>query len=252
MLLHRAGPGLAVAAAVLAVFADCGSSGARPDAGSPTDGGAAGDGGLDAGPVADGGTDAGSVADGGTDAGTPTDGGEGRCGLDAGVDPQVAQCAACLETSCAVQRAACGAECYALQACLDAVCAGLAGSGGSEEAQCQVYCQGLHPAGKDQHVAYAACASTAPCGGTSGSCSANPYDFQQCAANQRSGCCKSVVDACAANGDCSAYQACTASCSTLADCVSCGAGASQAVGRTLTEDLALCVEQTCFPEHWLP
>jgi hypothetical protein len=164
-----------------------------------------------------------------------------------GGDPTVAQCGACLDMQCSMEKAACNADCVAVQACIDAVCSHLSMIGSADEGACQVYCQTLHPAGKDAHLALANCVQTTACAG----CAAPPYDYEQCAAAQTAGCCKGAADACASSSDCTSYQACLSSCASASDCEKCGMG-SGAAGLMLYQALQTCIEQTCIAEYWLP
>jgi hypothetical protein len=161
----------------------------------------------------------------------------------------VGQCESCLSTACATEKAACTADCYAIQACLDTVCTNLSATGSPDEGACQVYCQSQHPAGKQPHLDWVNCvASAASC---SPPCAGPPYDYEQCAASETAGACKSKSDACVASMDCQTYKACVGACTSATACEACSAGASGMAGYTLYGDLQLCIDQTCLPLYWL-
>jgi hypothetical protein len=179
-----------------------------------------------------------------------------RPGIDGGGDAALAACAACLDGKCSMEKAACDAECWALQACIDAVCFNLSATSSPDEGACQVYCQGLHSAGKASHLAYVDCAASETPGPDAGvtcrpPCIGAPDDYDRCVAAATAGSCKAQADACAASSDCQAYEACANACTTLADCQACAQGASGA-GEPLFEALQLCLAHGCFAEEWLP
>ena len=190
------------------------------------------------------GSNAGSGAGGGTTGTTSSMTSSGTGG-----DPTVGQCESCLDTKCSAEKTACGPDCYAIQACLDAVCAHLSQTGSSTEGDCQVYCQTLHPNGKAPHLAYVNCVSGAAC---EPPCAGAPYDYDQCVAAQTAGACKAASDACNASSDCTMYKACAATCATFADCQKCGTGTSGAAGEKLYEAYTLCFDQSCLATYWLP
>jgi len=185
-----------------------------------------------------------------------------------GADPTVAECATCLDAECAAEKAACGADCYAIQACLDSVCFNLSATGASDEGACQVYCQSLSPNGKAAHLAYVNCANGQPealpgvptCGtpGDAGGCTCQPpcaaysYDYDQCVAAQNAGACQSARAVCLASSDCTAYQTCASGCTTLAACQACAATAGGAAGEKLYQAYQLCLDTTCLAQGWLP
>ncbi len=164
-------------------------------------------------------------------------------------DPEVAQCESCLDTMCSSQKAACSSDCFAIQACLDAVCSNLSATGASTEGDCQTYCEGLHPNGKQQLIDWVNCANGGVC---MPPCSGAPYDYEQCVAAQTAGACKSANDACSASSDCTAYKTCAGACTTSTDCQNCAMGTSGMNGLMLYEAFTLCVAQTCLAEEWLP
>ena len=165
------------------------------------------------------------------------------------IDPTTLKCESCLAGACAAEKAACNADCYSIQACLDAVCAHLSATAAATEGACQTYCEGLHPNGKAPLLAYVNCAQGAAC---EPPCAVAPYDYEQCAAAQTAGACKSASDACAASSDCTSYQACAGACTTDTACEACGMGTSGSAGEKLYESLQLCIDQTCLPLYWLP
>jgi hypothetical protein len=185
-------------------------------------------------------------ASGGSGSGASGSGGTTGTG---GEDPTSVMCHSCLDTMCATQKAACTGECYAIQACLDALCSSLSASGSSDEGKCQVYCQGLHPTGKQQHLDYVNCAAAGPC---TPPCAGAPYDLDQCTAVQLAGTCKAAADSCNGSQDCVTYKACIGACSTFADCQNCAMGTSGQNGLMLDEAVTLCVAQTCLAEEWVP
>ncbi len=188
--------------------------------------------------------------------------------LTGGSDPTGALCATCLRHECAAERAACTADCYAIQACLDTVCFNLSVIGSTDEGTCQVHCQALHPEGLMAHLAYVDCAYAQPQvidAGTddagpidAGSvtcippCLGYPYDYDLCVAAENAGGCKAALEACEASSDCKAYFACASTCTTYADCEACAAGTAGDAGESLYEAYQLCLDQVCFAQGWLP
>jgi hypothetical protein len=175
-------------------------------------------------------------------------------GGDAG---SVAACASCLDGRCSAEKMACDAECYGIQACIDAVCFNLSATGSPDEGACQAYCQGLHPAGKANHLAYVDCAANETPGPDAGTtclppCAGAPYDYEQCAAGATAGSCKPDADACTASSDCQAYKTCASACTTFNDCQTCAMGASGGAGEQLFETLQLCIAHACLAEEWVP
>jgi hypothetical protein len=189
-----------------------------------------------------------------------------------GDDNTVAPCASCLAAKCANQIQACnpavgGVDCYAIQACIDAVCFGLSMKGSSDEGMCQVYCQGLHPEAKQAHLNYFNCANEesmlvdADAGADAGGgppatcippCALYSYDYDRCVADQTAGACKAAFDACNACGDCKQYVDCASNCASWADCQKCFATPSGTVGEQIYEAYQLCLDHTCFAQGWLP
>jgi hypothetical protein len=155
-----------------------------------------------------------------------------------------------LQTACKAEIAACDADCIAIQACLDAVCAHLSMIGASDEGQCQVHCQQLHLTSKQKHLDVVNCALGAsqcmpPCSGYS-------YDWDQCTADATKNQCKPALDACNASQACLDYQTCASGCATNADCQACSSTTDGKTGEQLYEAYWQCVETSCLPEGWLP
>jgi hypothetical protein len=154
-----------------------------------------------------------------------------------------------------MEKAACDAECYAVQACIDAICFNLSATNSPDEGACQVYCQGLHPTGKANHLAYVDCVhdeTPSPEAGPSclPPCQGAPRDYEECVAQATAASCK--ADACATSSDCQTYETCASACATFADCQACAQGASGAAGEQAFERLQLCLAQRCLAEEWLP
>jgi hypothetical protein len=158
-------------------------------------------------------------------------------------------CDQCLASRCADEIAACDGDCVGIQACLDAVCVNLSQTQSPDEGTCQVHCQSLHSASKAKHLAVVNCVIGSGC---QPPCAGYSYDWDQCVAAQSKGACKSALDACNANSDCTAYQACAATCTTYKDCLACSTATSGAtMGEQLYEAYWQCVETTCLPDGWL-
>lgn len=159
-------------------------------------------------------------------------------------------CHTCLQSECKTEIDACDAECIAIQACLDAVCAHLSMLGSMDEGACQVACQNLHAGAKQKHLNLVNCAQ----GGAAcmPPCAFYSFDWDQCVAKEASGTCKPLLDACNANADCQSYQSCAASCGTNAECQACASTPEGKSGRQAYESYWQCVETTCLAEAWLP
>jgi hypothetical protein len=158
-------------------------------------------------------------------------------------------CHTCLATKCSAQQKACGPECIAIQACLDAVCFNLSATGSPEEGQCQVHCQQLHGTGKATHLALVNCANSGSC---QPPCAGYSYDYDQCIADADQGSCKTELAACNASQDCQIYRACAGTCTTLVSCLMCASGTGPAAGEKLYESYQQCLDTQCFAEGWLP
>jgi hypothetical protein len=193
-----------------------------------------------------------------------------------GDDPTVAPCASCLAAKCADQIQACnpdggGVNCYAIQACIDAVCFGLSMQASPDEGMCQSHCQDLHPEAKAAHLAWVNCATDEPMPvvtdagpGDAGAVDAGPpatcippcafysYDYDRCVADQTAGACKAPFDACNACSDCKEYVGCATNCASWSDCQKCFATPSGTAGEQLYEAYQLCLDRTCFAQGWLP
>jgi hypothetical protein len=156
-----------------------------------------------------------------------------------------------------MEKAACDAECWAIQACIDAVCFNLSARSSPDEGACQAYCQGLHPTGKANHLAYVDCANNetpSPEAGASCTppCLGAPKAYDACVAQASLASCKPEADACAASSDCQTYEACASGCATFADCEACAQSVSGAAGEEVFETLQLCLAHRCLAEEWLP
>ena len=156
-------------------------------------------------------------------------------------------CDTCFSKVCAAEETGCDDECYAIQACLDAVCANLSQTMSTEEGECQVHCQDLHPTGKAAHIAFIDCARAGTC---QPPCLGYPSDYDQCVSAQNTGPCGQALDACSVSADCQSYQDCIGMCTSLSDCLGCGDDSP--VGEQIYEALQLCIEIRCLPEGWLP
>jgi hypothetical protein len=184
-----------------------------------------------------------------------------------GSAPTGEACASCLDHECAAEKAACGADCYAIQACLDSVCFNLSAIASADEGLCQRYCQGLHSTGVPAHLAYVNCAYTQPQtvdGGTGDAgpidggtitclppCLGYPYDYDLCVAAESAGPCKPALEACDASSECKAYEACAGACTSLAVCQACAVAGGDA-GEALYESYQLCLDRSCLAQGWLP
>jgi hypothetical protein len=189
-----------------------------------------------------GGSGTSSSGAGGTGAAGGSGGGAGGNGLDP------VACAACVESQCKAEAAACDAACLAIQACLETVCAHLGAIGSPEEGACQVDCQNQHAAAKAHHLALVNCAASASCA----PCSSYPWDYDACVAAADAGACAATRSACEASADCTSYRSCVATCATLADCLACGSTPAGQAGAPLLLDHQQCLAGQCIEEAWLP
>jgi hypothetical protein len=178
---------------------------------------------------------------------------------DAGADDAatLAACEACVATECQAESAACTADCFGIQACIDAICFNLSATSAPTEGDCQVYCQSLHSAGRAAHLAWVECATTqapSPDGGGSclPPCHGAPSDYDTCAAAATAGTCASAAAACSASKDCTSYVSCAAACTSATECLACAQSSTGAAGEPYYEALQLCVAQECLALEWLP
>jgi hypothetical protein len=186
-------------------------------------------------------------------------------------------CPSCLDQECHVELAACDAECHAIQGCLDAYCVNLSASESNDEALCQAYCQGLHPTGKDAHVAVVTCVQDMARGGLCATetcfdnpvdggappqfcydaspCFPYPIDYQHCVDQVDDPTvlggngCNPAFQACKAESDCAAYQTCNDTCGSWPACQACAA--AHPAGEALFESYQRCVEDTCLAQGWI-
>lgn len=199
-------------------------------------------------------------------------------------------CAGCLDGQCSAQRAECGLECVALQACLDAWCSHLSKISSPDEVTCQIACEAAHPAGKEPLIKLVECIQNTTCQAAPVDCNPTPsitcqapcygysVDYRHCInlLDDPGNACSEAQAICDASPACVAYKACTSSCSTWAECQACApdcvpicagdggvspdGGVSTACaacnaeqeGEALYEAHQLCLETTCLPEIWLP
>jgi hypothetical protein len=161
---------------------------------------------------------------------------------------ELALCQSCFDGACKAQKAACNADCYGLQACLDAVCFNLSIIGAAaEEGQCQVFCQSLHAVGKQPQLDYVNCVQGTSCDPP---CAGPPDDYDRCAAAQIAGPCKAAGAACDASSDCRTYRACASACTTYSDCHACVLATP--AGEATFEAYQLCIDQACLATYWSP
>jgi hypothetical protein len=175
----------------------------------------------------------------------------------AGGDASALACATCLDGKCSTEKAACDSECLAIQACIDAVCFNLSATSSPDEGKCQAYCQGMHPTGKANHLAYVDCAHNETPSPEAGvgcipPCVGAPKDYEECVAQASAASCKPQADACAGSSDCQAYEACASGCATFAECQACAQTTSGTAGEPIFVTLQLCVAHHCLAEEWLP
>jgi hypothetical protein len=195
---------------------------------------------------ASGGMGTGGDGTGGGDDNCPTEGGVGSC-ISSGA------CDDCLDAACSASLAACDTECVAIEGCIEMICKNIPDA--TEEGQCQVYCQGLHPAGEAKHLAMVNCAFA---DGNSHQCQASmdcdfyPDDYDACRATMAGDKCADDLAACNANLDCTAYRDCVASCATVNACIQCSATPEAQAGRLLLEAAEFCFATECASESWLP
>jgi hypothetical protein len=165
-----------------------------------------------------------------------------------GFDP--ASCTGCIRNACSTQLAACGPECVAIQACLDARCVNLSTLASVDETACQVGCEELHPTGRSAIVALANCVETSVC---QPPCLSYSADYVHCVHGQDkpAGNCVDANNACLASAACQAYQTCVNACTTLAGCQACATVPGGAAGQALMEAYELCIETTCITQGWI-
>ncbi|MCC6521242.1 MAG: hypothetical protein IT373_01145 [Polyangiaceae bacterium] len=194
-----------------------------------------------------GATGGGASGGGGSGSGATGGGGAGGGPACDGVGPGLTldSCDACLETDCHAELCQCGDACVGIEACLETVCRALTDA--AQEGQCQVYCQGQNPGGKDAHVAVVNCAYTGAC---IPPCQPYPAAWNDCRAALNAGDCADERAACQGSADCLVYQACTDSCATSVDCIACAATLSGATGRILLETYERCIARECVAQSW--
>ena len=190
----------------------------------------------------------------------------------------LATCPGCLDQECHTELGNCGSECHAVQGCLDAYCVNLSALGSPDEALCQAYCQGVHPMGKDAHIAVVSCVQDMARGGlcTTQTCLNNPVDggtpsqfcydqspcypysldYQYCVRTQddpSQGVCNKDLVACNLSTECLAYQTCTASCTNWPACQACAHTTQDptGAGELLYEQHQRCIENTCLAQGWI-
>jgi hypothetical protein len=161
----------------------------------------------------------------------------------------VTLCQGCVDQACLPQVQACGAECVAIQACLDARCVNLSAQASPDEAACQAFCQSQHPAGREAHVALAACVQASVC---QPPCNGYSIDYDACVAAENVGVCAAPLAACTASAECQTYKTCVSTCTDWTSCQACAASTSAAAGETLYESYEACVEGPCLVLGWLP
>jgi hypothetical protein len=187
-------------------------------------------------------------------------------------------CTGCVYQACHAELAACGEECLATQACLDARCINLSADLSPDEETCQVYCQDLHPAGRDALIALAACVQASPC---QPPCLSYSFDYRQCVDEQvpplscqatclycsfdytdccvtslgigqtLSPCAQDLCD-CYQDNDCLTYRSCVSNCGSWDECQACVSAPGGAKGEAMLERYDLCLEASCIGEVWLP
>jgi hypothetical protein len=160
----------------------------------------------------------------------------------------VSTCQGCIFQACSAELVACDADCTAIQACLDTYCVELSALASPDEAECQVYCQGLYPNGKAKHVALVSCVQGSMC---QPPCNGYSIDYDECVAAQNTGACMTAYAPCSgAPGDCTNYKTCVSGCSTWPDCQRCAT--TFPAGEMLYETYQSCLESTCLVLGWLP
>jgi hypothetical protein len=187
----------------------------------------------------------------GSASGTATAGTGGTGGI--GPGESTGACDDCLDTECASELEACGTECVAVEACIEAVCRSI---GDATEGDCFVYCQDQHPAGINQHLAVVNCAfdgiGNDVCYIPNGPCVPYPQDYDACRATLTAGNCSAQLAACNASADCATYRDCTSTCGTNTSCIACSSVNGGFEGRQLLEALEGCIAGECLSESWLP
>ncbi len=157
-------------------------------------------------------------------------------------------CDACLDMACASELAACDDGCFAIEGCVQSLCANLSAQGSMDEGPCQVKCQGEHPGSKALHLAVVDCAVNSTCA----SCLPYPTEYDACIQHETEGACAASFAACQDSADCLTYRDCVSICGTLQDCVLCASGASGQSGRKLYEAYHTCVGRECIVMGWAP
>jgi hypothetical protein len=219
-----------------------------PGGGSGGDGPGSGAGGGTGAAGATGGAGGPGSAGSGGSGGAEPDAGTLDAGPSAEAGPWSA-CDECLDEECAGPLAACDADCQAIEACIQMVCANLSAIGSPDEGPCQVHCQSLHPGAKEPHLAVANCAIDAPC---LGPCQFFPTDYDACRAFMTKGDCAGAFAACNGSVACSNYRDCVFTCKTVGACLACDDTPEGAEGRELLEVYERCIASECIAEAWLP
>ena len=157
------------------------------------------------------------------------------------------QCDECLENACASVEALCGADCVAIEACIETTCTNLT----DDESACFVHCQNRFPAGKTQHLALVNCAQakTESC---QPPCAFYPQDYDLCRTFMNNGDCFGYQGACEASLNCKNFRDCISLCGTLTECLACDDTPEGAEGRALLEGYEACVASECLTESWMP
>jgi len=158
-------------------------------------------------------------------------------------------CDTCLEKECATAEKNCGADCQAIESCIETTCAHLSEIGSPDESTCFTQCQGKHAAGKDQHLAVVNCAVDTKC---QPPCTFYPQDYELCRTFMNNGDCYGINNACEASLDCKNFRDCIKSCASLADCLACDDTPAGVAGRALLEAYESCVSAECLTESWIP
>lgn len=159
------------------------------------------------------------------------------------------QCDECLDTQCEAAEAACGADCRAIEACIESTCVHLGAIGSPEEGECLTSCQNRFPAGKEQHLALVNCAVTHTC---SPPCTFYPQDYDLCRTFMNNGDCAGWKKLCEDSTCCVNYRNCISICTGVASCLECGNTADGAQGRAISEAYETCVAKECTSESWIP
>lgn len=183
-----------------------------------------------------------------TDPVVPSDAGVQGDGPSANDGPW-SQCDECLETECASAEEACGAECQAIEACIESLCANLSASGSSDEGKCQVQCQNEHPDGTAQHLALVECSIASPC---KPPCVPYPQDYEGCRAFMDQGDCAGARAACQNSANCDLYRDCASLCTSLQACLACDDSPEGLEGKAILEAYEQCIASECTTESWLP